>query len=204
VYGELKEKDLTLLLAGQVGAALGGYDVELIYTRRGDETVPLARRVAIANERGADLFLSLHINAGGGTGFESYVAGQAWERTVRYRDVIHREVASFLAGHHVPDRGKKTRDLYVLRKTRMPAVLLECLFLDHPVDRALLLDRSFLGGLAKAIAGGVARALEPGGDPCANLRERLRQLEEEVARYRRALAAIRDTAAAALRSGENA
>lgn len=204
VYHDIKEKDLALLLARQVAAALGGYNVELIFTRRGDETVPLDRRVAAANGRGADLFLSLHINAGGGTGFESYVAGLAGERTVRYRDVIHREVAGFLAGRHVPDRGKKTRDFYVLRKTRMPAVLLECLFLDHPVDRALLLDRQFLGALAKAIAGGVARALELGGDPCAELRERLRQLEEEVARYRRALAAVRDAAAAALQTGHNA
>lgn len=200
VYQAIKEKDLTLLLARQVGAVLNNFDVALVYTRQGDVTVPVERRVAIANEGGADFFLSLHVNAGGGTGFESYVATRAFERTLRYREIIHREIVAFLVGYHVPDRGMKTRDLYVLKKTRMPAVLLECLFLDNPGDRALLLDRSFLGGLAKAIAGGVAQALELGSDPCAELRTRLEQLEKEVARYRQALAAIRDTAAAALRN----
>lgn len=197
----IKEKDVNLLLAQRVGAALKNYNVELVYTRYGDVTVPLERRVAIANQSGADLFLSLHFNAGGGSGFESYVAAGAYERTLAYRETIHREVALYLAAYNLPDRGMKTRDLYVLEHTRMPAVLLECLFLDHPTDRALLRDNAFFGGLAGAVARGVVQALGVEGDPCAGLRARVGQLEREVARYRQALVAVRDAAAAALRQG---
>lgn len=75
---------------------------------------------------------------------------------------VHRELAAFLARHGRPDRGMKERRFYVLRATRMPAVLLECLFLDDPGDAALLAWVDFRRELGAAIAAAVAGALGPG------------------------------------------
>ena len=59
----------------------------------------------------------------------------------------------------VSDRGQKAAAFYVLRETRMPAVLLECLFVDHPGDAKLLQDLAFIERLATGIANGIAAYL---------------------------------------------
>jgi N-acetylmuramoyl-L-alanine amidase len=76
--GHAHEKDVTLRLAVALEARLSARlpHARVVLTRRGDETVTLADRVAIANEAEADLFLSLHANASPSrsqTGFETYV-----------------------------------------------------------------------------------------------------------------------------------
>jgi len=170
----LKEKDITLELGQLVAAELKNYLVEVLMTRREDVDVSLTERVRIANEKKADFFLSLHVNAGGGTGFESYRDEAAGMTTIRYQKIIHNAVKLYM--DLLPDRGKKAAQaprFYVLRHTSMPAVLLENLFIDHPEEAACLADRRFLGGLARAIAAGVVAALgikprvepEPAWDP---------------------------------------
>lgn len=76
--GESHEKDLTLDLARRLRARLLQQlpQAEVILTRERDETMTLAERVAFANERGADVFLSLHANASPNRdqqGFETYI-----------------------------------------------------------------------------------------------------------------------------------
>lgn len=65
VSGKLMEKDLNLDIALALGKLIENEmsDVKVIYTRTGDIDVALAERGAIANRSGADLFLSIHINA---------------------------------------------------------------------------------------------------------------------------------------------
>ncbi len=58
-----KEKDLALLIAQRVGAALRKRGVRVVLTRTGDLSVPLANRAAIANGIKADVFLSIHLNS---------------------------------------------------------------------------------------------------------------------------------------------
>jgi N-acetylmuramoyl-L-alanine amidase len=66
------EKDVTLQVALQLKAAIESrMGLRVVLTRDGDETVPLERRSALANNNKADLFLSLHANAS----FNSAVAG---------------------------------------------------------------------------------------------------------------------------------
>lgn len=113
-----------------------------------------------ANKLGADFYLSLHVNAGGGTGFESYVypASQGKEAD-KLRNVLHTQVMHYMARYGVKDRGKKYANFAVLRLTNMPAVLLECLFIDNANDAKLLKDETFINGLANEIAYGLIIAL---------------------------------------------
>jgi len=75
-HGGLKEKDLTLEVSKRLGDLLANrLGAEVIYTRTGDLTVALETRAAIANQAGADLFISIHANSSddpGARGVETY------------------------------------------------------------------------------------------------------------------------------------
>src|SRR5690625_6971829 len=68
----LREKDLTLTIAKKVQALLKDY-ATVRMSRTTDKTLSLTQRTNDANSWGADYFLSIHINAGGGTGYEDYI-----------------------------------------------------------------------------------------------------------------------------------
>lgn len=115
---------------------------------------------AEANRLKADFYLSLHVNAGGGEGFESFVhpSGQGKE-VDKTRSALHRQIVQYLARYQVRDRGQKYANFAVLRLAKMPAVLLECLFIDNAKDAALLKDQAFIDGLSNEIAYGLIIAL---------------------------------------------
>lgn len=157
-YG-LRESDVVLKLAHMVRDELSSYDADVRMTRDKDFFVELSERAAFANRLGAALFVSLHCNAGGGQGFESYVYTNPSTASVSYQHVIHNEVMAYLNKYSIKDRGKKRANLAVCRETKMPAVLLENLFIDNQRENTLLRDDAFLKGLARAIACGIAKAL---------------------------------------------
>ncbi|MDI3327556.1 MAG: N-acetylmuramoyl-L-alanine amidase [Alicyclobacillaceae bacterium] len=160
-YGSLYEKNLTLTLARHIGRRLSeGYRCEVLYTRADDRFVGLSERARTANQAGASFFLSVHVNAGGGEGYEDYVyPGLENTQTSRIRDVLHDHVAHYLQKLGVADRGKKEADLAVLRETVMDAVLLEVLFIDNAKDRSLLVSPEFQDQFAAAAVAGLADAL---------------------------------------------
>ncbi len=63
MWGRLKEKDINLKLAKILGRMLVRRGFRVLYTRTKDVFIPLEERTAMANSRGADLFISLHVNA---------------------------------------------------------------------------------------------------------------------------------------------
>lgn len=158
-YG-LVEKDVLLRLGGMVVRNLQKYEVDVVATRNEDINMSLSARAQLANNLNADYFCSLHINAGGGTGFESYVYTSASQRSETLRSLLHEDVSRFYKERGFIDRGQKKANFAVLRETRMPAVLLENLFIDNPRDAAHLSDPEFLSDLSGAISGGLVRALK--------------------------------------------
>lgn len=157
VANGLQEKDLTLMLSKKILSRLGG---SVFPTRTDDSFVDLDVRAVVANNAKAQYFCSIHINAGGGTGFESYVFdGPHSPETDRIRDIIHSHVAKVFARVGLPDRGKKTANFAVLRETAMPACLLELGFIDNTLDSSYLRTDSFQNELADAIAAGLNEAL---------------------------------------------
>ncbi|CCO09302.1 N-acetylmuramoyl-L-alanine amidase family protein [Desulforamulus hydrothermalis] len=178
VGNSLLEKEITLMLARRVAKRLGFYDVAVKLTRDDDTYLSLEARAQIANNLKADYFLSIHVNAGGGTGFESYIYnGPVSTLSVSYRSIIHSRIATFLKNYGVTDRGEKTANFQVLRQTTMPAALIENLFIDSAKDAALLKDEEFVKGLCDSITAGIVQALKlsplpaepaPGPQPTAS------------------------------------
>ncbi|MBB5325213.1 N-acetylmuramoyl-L-alanine amidase [Anoxybacillus tepidamans] len=127
------------------------------YTRTDDRFLELSERAAIANKLKADYFISVHINAGGGTGFESYIYnGNVSNATVAYQNVIHAEIMKAIGG--VKDRGKERANYAVLRETKMPALLTENLFIDNASDAAKLKSEQFLLQVAHGHVQGIVKA----------------------------------------------
>lgn len=157
VANGLYEKDLTLDIALRLrDILLGEYTgVEVRMSRETDTTVSLEQRVQMANSWGADYFLSIHINAGGGTGFESYIYTSALPASVTYQNIIHPEIVAATGFY---DRGKKRANFYVLRATTMPALLTENGFIDNANDAAKLKDPNFRQLIARGHANALAKA----------------------------------------------
>lgn len=153
----LREKDVTLDLCGRMRDLLAGYVVDVRLSRNRDVGMSLRERTDDANGWGADFLLSVHVNAGGGTGYEDYVySGTVGAETLRIRDVMHREIALELGG--VRNRGKKRANFHMLRESRMPAMLSENLFIDRATDAALLKSEAFLQKVARGHVNGLVKA----------------------------------------------
>ncbi|MEW6446766.1 MAG: N-acetylmuramoyl-L-alanine amidase [Bacillota bacterium] len=158
----LKEKDVTLSVALEVGSFLSDSPVEVVFTRTSDQ-VPwpadknrdLAMRSEIANRVGADLFLSIHCNSAadqGANGTETYCFKEGGKGAEAAKSVQTRLVQAL----GLRDRGVKTAGFYVLRKTAMPAVLAEVAFISNPQEEQLLAQPEFRMRTARALAQAVA------------------------------------------------
>ncbi len=161
VANGLQEKDLTLDIALRTRDILNeqysGHTIKL--SRTTDVTRSLTERTNMANNWGANFFVSIHINAGRATGFESYTYNGSYagkERTNAIRRSIHNEVVNQTGFY---DRGVKEANLHVLRKSSAPAILTENGFIDHANDASKLKDGAFIYQIAQSHADGIARAL---------------------------------------------
>lgn len=91
----------------------------------------LANIVAKCNAHTVDLDISIHLNAGGGTGCEVYYTSSKGKT---YAGKVSAAVANALK---IKNRGAKERDnLYVLNHTTAPAILVECCFVDSKIDKS--------------------------------------------------------------------
>src|SRR5690625_962218 len=188
----LREKDLTLDIAKRIKKYLDdnytGHRIKL--SRTTDKTMSLKQRTDDANKWGADFLLSIHINAGGGTGYEDYIYNRLSNssKTAKIRDAIHGEIVKTLKEYGVTNRGKKKANFHVLRETKMPAMLSETLFIDTTKDAKLLKDNKFLKDIGQAHAKGIVKAFRLNGGsgstntskPVANPSKTVAQLAQEV------------------------
>lgn len=106
----------------------------------------LRYRVNRANSLGVDYFVSIHLNAGGGVGTETYICARGGEA-----ERVAKRVNSKLVQYGYRDRGVKVGNLYVIKNTNAPAILVECCFIDSASDMAKFNAKS----IAKAIAEGL-------------------------------------------------
>lgn len=106
----------------------------------------LRYRVNKANSIGVDYFVSIHLNAGGGVGTETYICARGGEA-----ERVAKRVNSKLVQYGYRDRGVKVGNLYVIKNTNAPAILVECCFIDSASDMAKFNAKS----IAKAIAEGL-------------------------------------------------
>lgn len=156
--GGLREKDIVMDISRQVAARLEQQGVQAILTRQDDRDLDLPPRVQLADQVNASLFVSIHANSislsrPDVNGLETYYFSSG-ERLAR---AIHNSV---LEGTGARDRGVRTARFYVLRKTSMPAVLVETGFVTGAEDAARLADPGYRTRMADAIARGILQYIQ--------------------------------------------
>jgi N-acetylmuramoyl-L-alanine amidase len=142
VGNNMREQDITFAVSFELGRLLeaAGCDVQLSrptqQTNLGrDNNTAINARWQMANAFNADYFISIHVNAGRGTGAETFIAA------TKPQD---RTFATTINDHYAQRMGLRNRgvkldsstghgSLGVLRSTRMPAILVELAFIDSPL-----------------------------------------------------------------------
>ncbi|MEE3894016.1 N-acetylmuramoyl-L-alanine amidase [Priestia megaterium] len=154
----LYEKNLVLKIQQYLISYLNSTysDFTIKTTRTTDVFLSLSQRASQANSWGADAFMSIHVNAGAGTGYEDYVYRSASNASKTFQSIVHGQVQPALLSYNHPNRGRKSANYAVLRLTNMPAVLTEIAFIDNSTDAALLQNEAFLKSMGESYAKGIA------------------------------------------------
>lgn len=174
--GSYKEREFAWDMYTRIRPLLERHGVNVICTRTEDTKPSLTARCEVSNKAGADLFVSLHSNAEGVSGWGTtrgllvYTSSgpMTAKRNVAATAIVNRahEAGVLLHGSGVAHQIEYT----VLAKTDAPAVLIEYGFHTNQEDIGLLKDSSYRDKLAEATAKGVCDFLgidwtaESGGD----------------------------------------
>ncbi len=156
----IAEKDMTLDVALRLRNILSANGYHVVMTRSTDVFVPLGGRVAIANSYRNAVFVCIHFNAtgrSGASGIETYFYSR---ESLSLASAVHYYVTG---GAPSANRGVRRRGYYVLRKTAIPAVLVECGFLTNPTEAAYAQSAGYRQKLADEIAAGIRGRNSVGG-----------------------------------------
>src|SRR5215470_16760824 len=148
----VSEKDMTLDVAQRLKSVLAASGYRVVMTRDSDVFVPLGTRCAIANSNRNAIFVSVHFNSAtrrSASGIETYFYNR---ESLSLASAIHHYVAG---GAPSENRGVRRRGYFVLRRTNMPSVLVECGFLTNPTEANYAQNPSYRQKLAEGISAGV-------------------------------------------------
>jgi N-acetylmuramoyl-L-alanine amidase len=157
-----READVTLQICKNLAEILRGQGWKVVLTRETDRDVTYAgspdrmeleARSGIANEIGADLFMSVHCNASVNSG--SYGSSIHWWKAEDYAFAQSLEPTLGTA-IGLGQQGLIRNRFVVLRHAQMPSVLVETAFLSNPREGAMLSDPKFQKVIAQQLAGGLA------------------------------------------------
>ncbi len=162
--GGIRETDVVLEVSKIVKNLLSEKGVKVRLTRTNDVDLDLPPRVSIANNTDADIFVSIHANASRGkrrdiNGLETFYY-RGWRGRLLAKR-IQKQILRVSPGS--PDRGVKQGRFYVIKNTRMPAVLVEIGFLTGRLDARRLEKINHRKRLAYAIAKGILEYLDKVG-----------------------------------------
>lgn len=158
IYKGRKEKDDNLRLALEVGKILSQNGVDVTYTRVDDTYDTPFEKATMGNNSGADLFLSIHRNSGPEPNTSKGVETLVFDNS-GIKSVIANNINSNLSKMGYVNRGTTERpNLVVLKRTKMPAVLVEAGFINNDEDNKIF-DENF-EETAQAIATGILDTLK--------------------------------------------
>ena len=157
MFNGRREKDDALRLALAIGQILENNGVDVVYTRTTDVFDTPLEKAQIANRSGADYFVSIHRNAmpvpGTGSGATVLVYENAGVPAMLAENIQRNLVQTGFNDLGIQERP----GLIVLRRTQMPAVLVEAGFIDNPEDNRFF-DENF-DAIAQAIADGILETI---------------------------------------------
>jgi N-acetylmuramoyl-L-alanine amidase len=177
--GSHDEKTYTLALAQELQAQLSNLGYHVFLTRTQDTYVDLPARPALANRRGADLFVSLHFNAtqtgqgdvsgpetycitpvgasssnaeGEGANYGATPANRCEQKSMFLAYQIQKSLVKNLGA---VDRGVRRARFAVLRDAIMPAILIEGGYMTQPAEGRRIFDAGYRRLMARAIVQGI-------------------------------------------------
>ena len=165
VYGGVNEKDVNLDISLRLYEILKERGIKVYMTRTEDKFVPLTAIAEYANRLNASLFVSIHNNAMADRNFDGTITlyfptpanPQANLSGRRAAQIIQAELVNRIG---TTDRGlQPRRDLHVLRRTNMPAVLAEVAHMTNAKDLQNLKKDTFRQQAAEALYIGIIKAL---------------------------------------------
>lgn len=152
------EADIAWEIATRLAEVLLQHGARVRFTRTEVEGPDASERAQRANDIGADIFISLHLNEHDKTSAEGsstyYFGGSSAGQELAER------IQDELVGLGLKDCRSHARSYTILKETRMPAVLIEPVFFTNPDERERLEEPTFLSELAAAIARAVERYFE--------------------------------------------
>lgn len=165
--GRYKEKDCNLAIVKKLKLMLDQTDINVIYTRLDDRYLTKRRRAVIANRKKADLFISVHCNASDNIhskafGVETLYAKNKGDN----RYMTNRRLAYVLLKSVSDSSMNKARkiirreDLYVLRHTIMPAVIVETGYMSSRKDMSYISSEKGIYEIADGIYKGIIKSLK--------------------------------------------
>ena len=172
VANGVREKDLTLSVYNKVSSRLASLGYSVLTSRNTDKDVGLVSRADQANKSNADMFLSIHFNAGGrgaSYGIETYYykpeAGYTPainkenhnnpERLEKSRKLANKVQQNLLYKTGADDRGVKRASFAVLRETSIPSILVELGFIDNQEEVSKIKTNEYQEKLADGIVDGI-------------------------------------------------
>lgn len=165
IYKERKEKDDNLQLTLAVGKILEDNGIDVVYTRTTDIYQTPFEKAKIANEAGADYFISFHRNSSPEENQYQGVEVLVYDKSGIKYDMAQNIVGA-LGELGFKELGVNARPgLVVLRKTRMPALLVETGFLNSDEDNKLYDEKQ--KEIAEAIATSILGTLNDETDRTA-------------------------------------
>lgn len=164
------EKEINLEVSKRLASVLGQMGASVVLTRdtdidlsdssasgfHGKKRQDLSRRVSMANDRNADLYISVHCNAFPGQkehGAQVFSHPDSPESKI-LGECIQKEMTKILGN---TKRKAKQVDYYAIRKTKMPAAIVEIGFITNPGEEKLLRDPLYQSKVAWSIAAGTVR-----------------------------------------------
>ena len=157
-YG-YRESDLNLQVAKKVEAKLKSKGIDVKMSRNSDIFYSLSERAEMANDYGADAFVSIHQNsaeAKSANGIETYYNRKKEEDRPLSNDIQKQVISQTVANN----RGVKNAEFTVLVKSEMISALVECGFITNESEVKKLSDSSYQDKLATGIANGIEEYLK--------------------------------------------
>ncbi|WP_028592801.1 N-acetylmuramoyl-L-alanine amidase family protein [Paenibacillus massiliensis] len=159
VGGGYEEADIVLEVGKFLKTELEKSRATVQMSRTTDTFPQLAARSKASNDFGASIFVSLHVNAGGGTGFETWIHDNASSNTASLARYVNNALVGSLGkanrGVKKAPSGRNGTNIYVIdpKNTKAWAILPELLFIDAASDRSTLVANK--QKCAQAIASGI-------------------------------------------------
>jgi len=177
-YNGVLEKNINLTIAKKIQALSGEYNVEVILSRESDVTPgsnelreSLEYITALPKNKNADLFISIHVNSTESgqegkvqtsrSGFQIYIplnASKVYEGSLKFGSVMTEVIKP---DYTIEPELKQTQgnggNIFILRNATVPALLIECGYMDNPTDLKYLLDEMNQEKIARDILEGIRK-----------------------------------------------